>query len=91
MAPPDCDAPGYPREAASFVPDRRRLAVPALTVLSSNDAYITLPVARRLAQDWGARTIVAGALGHINTASNVGPWKQGRDLLEAFTAGLRIV
>lgn len=88
-APPDPQAAAFPAEAASFaaVP-RAPLPFPALVVASSNDPYAELAFARTLAADWGAGFVAAGTLGHINAASGVGAWEQGRDLLAAFCAGL---
>lgn len=89
VAPPDPQSAAFPAEAASFaaVP-RAPLAFPALVVASSDDAYADLAYALNLAADWRAGFVEAGALGHINAASGVGAWKQGRDLLTAFSAGV---
>ncbi|HRQ83269.1 MAG TPA: alpha/beta hydrolase, partial [Azospirillaceae bacterium] len=89
--PPDPQAAAFPVEAASFaaVP-RAPLPFPALVVASSDDPYADLTYAQTLAADWGAGFVEAGALGHINAASGVGAWTQGRDLLTAFRAGLGV-
>lgn len=36
---------------------------------------------------WGVPTIDVGARGHLNTASDIGGWAEGRNLLTAFEAG----
>ena len=90
VAPPDPDGPEFPVAATSFgeVP-RGGLPFPALVVASTDDPYAAPDFARRCAAEWGAGFVVAGALGHINSASGLGEWPQGAALLEAFRAGTR--
>lgn len=40
------------------------------------------------AEAWGAKLFNAGALGHINSNSNLGEWEQGRAFLAEFEKGL---
>ncbi|OKH86490.1 alpha/beta hydrolase [Thalassospira sp. TSL5-1] len=89
VAVPDPDGPAFPSQAASFqsVP-RDPLPFATLLVGSQNDPYGAVDYVKRCAQDWRAACVMAGALGHINTASNLGDWPQGQDLLTAFCAGL---
>ncbi|MBR1132384.1 RBBP9/YdeN family alpha/beta hydrolase [Bradyrhizobium iriomotense] len=88
VAVPDPDGGNFPAEAIAFkpVPDRA-LRFPALIIASTNDPYGALEVTRRRAQAWQSGLIVAGALGHINAASGLSDWPQGRALLDAFRAG----
>jgi len=58
-----------------------RLPFPSVVVASSNDEYCTLARARLFAGAWGSRFVSIGAAGHINAASDVGRWSQGRALL----------
>jgi len=88
VAPPDLSRPSFPAAASSFSVASARMPVPTLVVASSDDPYGSLVVAREFATAWGASFIDAGALGHINGESDLGSWRQGRDLLAAFTAGL---
>jgi len=69
------------------VPDHA-LRFASLIIASTNDPYGTLEVTQRQARDWRSGLIVAGAFGHINAASGLGDWPQGRALLDAFRAGL---
>ena len=87
---PDPAGPKFPAEAASFrdVPTTP-LPFPALIVASTNDPYGTIAYARSRAEAWRAGLVEVGALGHINGSSGVGDWPQGRQLLDAFSAGLR--
>jgi len=85
---PDPESPPFPPEARSFEePPRQRFLFPALIVASSNDPFGTIDYSRSRALEWGAGYVIAGEYGHINGASGLGEWKQGRALFEAFRAG----
>ncbi|MEJ3404685.1 alpha/beta fold hydrolase [Rathayibacter sp. YIM 133350] len=90
VAAPDDHAPAFPaREASTFVGlTRERLRVPALLVASSDDPYASVEASSSLASQWGATLIVAGPIGHINSASGLGGWRPGRDMLTAFVAAV---
>ncbi|SKA38777.1 RBBP9/YdeN family alpha/beta hydrolase [Consotaella salsifontis] len=91
VAVPDPASSEFPAEAASFAnPPRRALPFAALIVASSDDPYASPDYARRCARDWSAGLVEIGAHGHINGASGLGGWDQGRMLLKAFRAGLRL-
>lgn len=83
VAPSDVEAPSYPAGTEGFAPmPLDPLPFPAMVVGSSNDEYVTDARARFFAQQWGARYIDAGPLGHLNSASNLGRWPLGQALLE---------
>lgn len=89
VAVPDPDGPAFPVEAAGTfrdVPDAP-LRFPSVIVASEDDPYGTLAYSRSPANVWGAGLVVAGRLGHINGASELGAWQLGRMLFEAFQAG----
>jgi predicted alpha/beta hydrolase family esterase len=68
----------FDRSAHGFAPlPMRRLPFPSAVVASTNDPYCSLERARVLAQNWGARFIQAGMMGHINVSSGHGPWPEG--------------
>ena len=58
------------------------LPFPALLLGSQNDPYCRLERARYFANCWGAEFKDYGACGHINAASGLGDWPDGRRLLE---------
>jgi uncharacterized protein len=64
------------------------LSVPGLLVSGDDDPYCSPEVAEDLAAIWGVPRIGVGPFGHLNSASGLGRWGTGRDLLTAFTAGL---
>ena len=59
-----------------FVKDNRMKVI----ALSSD----TQERAQQMAKDWGARWVDHGHAGHINAASALGDWPQGRALLQTF-------
>jgi predicted alpha/beta hydrolase family esterase len=87
VAPPDPDGPAFPRQAAATFIDvsAQPLPCPALVVGSADDPYCTSEKAADFATRWEARWHLAGACGHINSASGLGAWQQGRDLLNSLT------
>ena len=88
VAPPDPNSPMFPESASSFrEPPQTLLPFPSLVIASTNDPYADLDVAGTFAVSWGSGFIDAGALGHINSESNIGDWPQGQHLFEAFRAG----
>ncbi len=89
VAVPDPAGPAFPAEAAGFadVP-AGPLGFPALIVASSDDPFGTTDHARRRAGLWGSGLVEIGARGHVNGASGLGAWPEGRNLLHAFVAGL---
>jgi predicted alpha/beta hydrolase family esterase len=84
VAPPDV-------VQADFPPQLHRWAVPVLDklpfastlVASTDDPYCNLEAAERLAVHWGAALHSIGPRGHINGASGLADWPQGRALLLA--------
>lgn len=86
VAPPDPTGPSFPAEAASFaaaVP-RAPLGTPTALVVSDDDPYCLADVAIAMATTAGSTVLRVGALGHVNVAAGLGPWEDGRQLLEAF-------
>ena len=65
---------------------RQALPFPALALVSSNDPYCSLVRAQGLAADWGAACLDLGPRGHLNGASDLGDWPDGRDLLREFVS-----
>ena len=88
VAPSDVEAPSYPACTTGFMPmPLDRLPFPAIVVGSSNDDYVSEARGRFFAAQWGARYVDAGALGHLNSASNLGMWPLGQELLEELLHG----
>nr|MCR5029741.1 alpha/beta hydrolase [Fibrobacter sp.] len=55
---------------------------------SENDPYMSYERVEFFAKAWGAKLFNAGALGHINSDSNLGEWEQGRRFLSEFERSL---
>ncbi|HEY3502027.1 MAG TPA: alpha/beta hydrolase [Actinocatenispora sp.] len=85
-APPDPHGPAFPRQEAStfLAVTAQPLPCPALVIASTDDPYCGPQQAADLAAAWGADQHVVGAHGHLNSASGLGTWPHGRDLLSAL-------
>jgi predicted alpha/beta hydrolase family esterase len=88
VAPADVDSPAHtPPETRGFAPvPTAALPFPATVVASRNDPYVELERARHFAERWGATFVDLGEVGHINAASNLGDWPEGRRLLDELCA-----
>jgi hypothetical protein len=85
VAPSDTEAPSYPDGPIGWQPmPLAPLPFPSIVVASSNDEYVTPARAEYFARAWGSRLVRIGALGHINAASGLGDWPDGRALLETL-------
>ena len=88
VAVPDSQAPSFPAEAISFAsPPSNKFRFPSLVVASANDPYGSIEHARGKAKQWGSGIVEIGAFGHLNAASGLEDWSQGKALLTAFAAG----
>lgn len=88
VAPADVDSPTRtPPETRGFSPmPLEPLPFAATVVSSQDDPYVAFDRARELARRWGAEFVDAGVIGHINAASGLGDWTDGRRLLRALVA-----
>lgn len=83
VAPADVDRPNFPPEVVGFAPmPLARLPFPSIVVASTDDRYVSLTRAQRFAAAWGSRFVNVGALGHLNSESELGLWPQGHQLLQ---------
>jgi len=83
VGPSDTEAPSYPPGTMGFMPmPLFTLPFPSIIVASSNDEYVTMERAKFFAARWGSELVDAGALGHINSASDLGNWPQGYAILQ---------
>jgi uncharacterized protein len=82
VAPPDVTREDFPPDMHNWrKPVLQKLPFPAICVLSSNDPFGSLAAGQATAAAWGARSVVAGPLGHLNGDSDLGDWPAGRALL----------
>jgi predicted alpha/beta hydrolase family esterase len=82
VAPSDTERAGYPKGPTGWRPmPMSRLPFPSIVVASTNDEYASLDRARDFAEAWGSSFLNIGAVGHINSASQLGDWPGGRKLL----------
>ena len=81
VAPADTEKIDFPAKAVGFSPmSLQKLSFPSIVVASTNDEYVSLARARYFAQCWGSHFVNIGAMGHINSATNLKDWPQGLQL-----------
>jgi hypothetical protein len=87
VAPPNPDGPNFPKEISGFAPvPQKPFTFPSIVVASSNDPYGNIDVAKSFAAVWGGRFVNAGAIGHINSDSGLGAWREGFALYQQLAA-----
>lgn len=80
--------PAFPGTAAGFSPvPTAPFPFPSLVVASTDDPYASVDFALRCSRDWNSLFEVIGPKGHINTASGLGNWPEGKFLLEGLVKG----
>ena len=83
VAPSDVEAPSYPAGTTGFDPmPLQSLPFDSIVVASSNDEYVSLQRAEYFATQWGSTFVNIGDKGHINSASGLGDWPEGYELLQ---------
>jgi hypothetical protein len=88
VAPADVESPAHtPPETRGFAPmPSSPLPFPTIVVASLDDPYVAPERARHFARCWKAELVEIGARGHINAASGLGDWAEGRRLLGTLLA-----
>ncbi len=82
VAVPDSSGPNFPAEASGFAATpTKRFNFRSMVVISNDDPYTTPAHAVSMAEAWGSEIVNAGNCGHINSASNLGDWPEGFELL----------
>jgi predicted alpha/beta hydrolase family esterase len=84
VTPPDFDAPlpaGYPTpdelRLNGWLPTpRERLPFACVVAASRNDPLARFERVAGMADDWGARLVDLGEVGHMNPASGFGVWRE---------------
>ena len=66
----------------------QRLPFAATLVMSGDDPYCSAERGAQMAHAWGATLVVAGARGHLDSASGLGEWPEGLLLLDALLDAL---
>jgi predicted alpha/beta hydrolase family esterase len=88
VGPSDTEAASYPKGPTGWTPmPMARLPFPSIVVASTDDEYVTIERAQRFADAWGSALVNIGAAGHINSASGLGEWAVGRELLAVLVDG----
>ncbi|MDR3023497.1 alpha/beta hydrolase [Chryseobacterium sp.] len=83
VAPVDTEADTFPSEPKGFSPiPMNKLPFRSIIVASSNDPYATLERSKLFAKNWGSEFINIGEAGHISSASGLGSWNYGLEILK---------
>ena len=82
VAPPDLSRADLPVQLHSWREGVfKPLPFATTCVVSSNDPFGSQAAGLAMAASWGAQAVTLGPLGHINAASGLGDWSEGRELL----------
>jgi len=82
-SPSDVEAPSYPSGTTGFDPMLLQpLPFKSVVIASSNDEYVSLQRAQYFADNWASTFVNIGNKGHINSASGLGDWPEGYELLQ---------
>lgn len=88
VAPPDTERSDTPPQLFNWRPIvSQPLPFRSLVVASTNDPFCPFDQAARMAHDWGAALEALTGAGHINAASGLGDWPEGRAWLNALLPG----
>ncbi len=83
VAPSDSEAPTFPPGPTGFAPmPLSPLPFASTVVASTDDPYVSMERAALFARSWASRFVSIGAAGHVNTASSLGDWPAGLELLQ---------
>jgi predicted alpha/beta hydrolase family esterase len=79
-----------PPQTWGFAPiPRGPLPFTSIVVVGDDDPYCDLETAKAFAHRWASDFVNLGKVKHINVASGVGPWHEGKELLEALCARIK--
>ncbi|WP_312018349.1 RBBP9/YdeN family alpha/beta hydrolase [Shewanella surugensis] len=85
VAVPDVLRDDFPDVITGYdAPPLDPLPFSSVMCASTNDPYSSFERSRLIAQQWGCEFISVGALGHINTESNIGDWPEGQHIFDEF-------
>ena len=84
VSPSDVESPSHtPPEVRGFSPmPLSRFSFPTTVVASTNDPHVDIERAEYFAKSWGSRFVAIPNIGHINAASGLGAWPEGKALLQ---------
>lgn len=88
VAPADVDNPERTPDAVrDFAPmPMKKLPCPTAVVASADDPFVDPDRAAAFAWAWGAVFHPVGAHGHLNAASGIGAWAEGKAILDGLAA-----
>ncbi|GAB6070383.1 alpha/beta hydrolase [Thiomicrorhabdus hydrogeniphila] len=89
VAVPDVESDYLPKKIVGYqnLP-LEKLPFQSVVLASSDDPYSSLDRSKYFANSWGSEFINIGDLGHVNKASGIGNWPNGKTLLNHFVDSL---
>lgn len=86
VAIPDVTREDFPKEIVGFENQPlKKLSFPSIAVISDDDPYASVKRSNEIASIWGCEALHVGKKGHINLASNLGEWEEGKEILKKLT------
>ena len=83
VAPPDVERYDFPKQIKGFAPiPLSKLPFKSILIASTNDQYTSIERAEQFAKAWGSEFVNIGNKGHINLASNLGSWEEGKIIFQ---------
>ncbi|PWT98751.1 MAG: alpha/beta hydrolase [Bacteroidetes bacterium] len=83
VGPSDTECDIYPPGTSGFMPmPLNQIPFRTIIIASTNDEYVSVARAQQFAKAWGSELVMAGALGHINSASKLESWEFGYNVLK---------
>ena len=82
VAPPDVEREDILIRVPGFSPiPLQKLPFKSILIASTNDQYATIERSEQFANAWGSKFVNVGKKGHINLASNLSGWDEGKSYL----------
>ena len=82
VGPSDTECEIYPPGTTGFKPmPLNRIPFRTIIIASTNDEYVSVERAKQFSNAWGSELVMAGELGHINSASKLASWEFGYRIL----------
>jgi predicted alpha/beta hydrolase family esterase len=87
VALPDIARSDMPPQLQAWAPvPTARLPFRSISVLSADDPYCDIARGERMAGNWGCEVHRLGPAGHINSATGLGDWQAGWQLVQGLIA-----
>jgi len=91
VAPPDVEREDLLKRVSGFSPiPLQKLPFKSILIASTTDQYATIERSEQFANAWGSQFVNVGDKGHINFASNLSGWDEGRTYLSELLLDINV-